>query len=638
MSVNPVRTQNDVKLRRKKYLDDLALRVHLDDVNLQANKLYKKTHAISALPDERTTSEILADLYRLRIDVFEKLKSAMSGDDANRVVNSLDESEIQFLAGRLDKMLQFLKPKYKLGIPYQIFTDYLQKSINAFNNYGDDNVQNAILLDNMITKDDFQTALNTIANQSSSSEMKMIEGMSRAYNGIINAIKQTDDIVSRGVLDAQSQSDLTAMLQSFNGRLLTREEIADLLEDYQLALTYNDARSIEKLKLKIDALSADLASLENDKEALQNRFETAIRDNRIAQVDYELKASALQVQPQPQRAQSVFKNVNGYTYIPINDVKKMPRTSKNKLDLGGYIQETYDLIEANGEVETKWKAKGGKKPSIMKTNWKVEDTRKWIIDNDNLFKETWKGDEVFEVPPTPIPTPKPTPPQSGTSTPMLMNMFDIPSGTSTPRIVVLDSSSSSSGTATPPTPPTGGSLKALRGKKKIRGGSIKIDFSEGIKSDGKGASYVPFGKFIINKKKLNDGIVMIKRPNGSFMGELQTRHVTSKLKNIFEKIIGGSIPSFKDYDVLEDDEREYLRFVSEKAYLSDKLDVPAPKKDDSDKIIDRFNVLRGQLVAGNDNKQLIAEFKKLILLMSDKKLLPRRQVSDILIDIERNYG
>ena len=54
-------------------------------------------------------------------------------------------------------------------------------------------------------------------------------------------------------------------------------------------------------------------------------------------------------------------------------------------------------------------------------------------------------------------------------------------------------------------------------------------------------------------------------------------------------------------------------------------------------MINRYNVLRGQIVAGNDNRELIKEFKKLLLEMSDKKLLPRRQVSDILIDIEKRY-
>jgi hypothetical protein len=69
--------------------------------------------------------------------------------------------------------------------------------------------------------------------------------------------------------------------------------------------------------------------------------------------------------------------------------------------------------------------------------------------------------------------------------------------------------------------------------------------------------------------------------------------------------------------------------------LLDKLEVPTPNKDEDEKLQNRFEILRGQIFAGNDNKQMIDEFKKLILDMADKKLLPRRQVSDILIDIER---
>jgi hypothetical protein len=172
----------------------------------------------------------------------------------------------------------------------------------------------------------------------------------------------------------------------------------------------------------------------------------------------------------------------------------------------------------------------------------------------------------------------------------------------------------------------------------MKGGSVKIDITAGIPPQEKQANYVPFGKYILNRNKLNDGVVMIKRPNGSFMGDLQSRRISNNLKNIFQKVVGGNIPNFQDFSKLDEDEKEYLHYVAKKTNLVDKLQVPTPKKDNEEKMIDKFQILRGQIVAGNDNIQLINEFKKLVLKMSDEKLLPRRQVSDILIDLEKAYG
>ena len=81
MSGYPLKSVYDATKKRQKYIQELALRAKLDDVNLQANKLYKRTGVISALPDNRTTTEKLADLYRLRIEIFSKLSPVMSGDE-----------------------------------------------------------------------------------------------------------------------------------------------------------------------------------------------------------------------------------------------------------------------------------------------------------------------------------------------------------------------------------------------------------------------------------------------------------------------------------------------------------------------------------------------------------------------------
>lgn len=718
MSGYPLKSAHDATKKRQKYVQDLALRAKLDDVNLQANKVYKRTGAISSLPDTRTTTEKLADLYRLRIDIYSKLNPIMSGDDAQKVVNGLDANEIRFLSQRIDKIVQYLKPKYKMGVPYQVFNDYLQKSIEAMNLLGDDNVANLALVENMVSKDDFNLAMTTVMQQYSSAEQNKLRGAMQFYEGLTNEIRQAQRLVSSQILDAQSQNDLTKLISTISGKIPNNAEIDDLLLEYQNAVSYSDTQAIDALKLKIDELVADVNSLKNDKRDLEQSLSNAIRANQIAQVDYSLNVPADQQTTTQTPSQTIYKTSGPYTYIPTQDVmnkSRWPRKSSTYADLAGYLLATRNLLQDN-QV---WKDAGGVSLNTMTTNWSADKLRRWIVDNDDLFKQIWTETSISAIPEVSQQVP---PQQSGSSssTPIF-----IPSTPSTPKIPVasqpvanqlpdkltLKMVADSVGIAVDdlkriindvindltsagfPIAPknvfqeikdlpseqtyqssvkslseisayvvdwinnlrsnpqvkladyiderviTGTGMKKMSKKSKMKGRGISIDFDAGIQSEGKKPSnYVPFGKFIINRKKLADGIVMIKRPNGSFMGDIQSKRVSNKLKNVFDKIVGGSIPSFNDYDKLDDDEREYLKYVSSKANLEDKLAVPTPRKDTDEQLVDRFNVLRGQLIAGNDNKQLINEFKKIILDMCDKKLLPRRQVSDILIDIERNYN
>lgn len=711
MSGYPLKNEYDAKKKRNKYLEELKLRAHLDDVILQAVKVYERTGAIATLPDTRTTTEKLSDLYRLRIDIFDKLKEIMSGDDSQKVVNDLDEDEIQFLSQRLDGMIKYLKPKYKLGVPYQVFNDYFLKSLQAFNELGDDNIGTLVLLENMVSKDDFESALNSMAKMYSTSEQKKIKGLMQFYSSLSNDIMQAQRLISSGVqIDPITQSDISTIISNIQPNIPSNNDIKQILTKYEMALSYNDTQTIDALKLEIDGLLANVASLQREKDELQRSIEDAVRQNKIEQVSYEMQP-AQQQQPITQ-TQTLYKTENGYTYIPPSEINNYKRSSMYDNNLGDYIIISYNLL---GD-DNRWKYEGGASPdSTMKTNWKVGQLKKWIVDNDALFQEIWKSDTVSLIPPllpTPQPTPPPTPiqliltptptptppvrqPTPPTIRPTLPDKISIKNiaksaNMTTSQLKQMIESANSSGdldfvknkvreiidlpnTQTYQTTLKsldeiyayivdwvsalardetlvlsdyiddrviqGTGLKKKKGSKsRMKGKGVMIDMNAGIQSNGeKPSHYVPFGKFIINRTKLGSGIVMIKRPNGAFMGDIQSKRVSNKLKNVFDKILGGNIPSFSDYESLDDDEREYLKYVSSKANIDDKLSVPTPKKDDAEKLINKYEIYRGMLIAGQDNKQMVEDFKKLLVELCDKKLLPRRQVSDILIDLARLY-
>ena len=93
------------------------------------------------------------------------------------------------------------------------------------------------------------------------------------------------------------------------------------------------------------------------------------------------------------------------------------------------------------------------------------------------------------------------------------------------------------------------------------------------------------------------------------------------------------MPSFASYEGLGDEEKAYLHRLTEISNIENRLKIPAPSKDSEDQEIDRFEILNGEIQAGNDNPKMIKEFKLLIMKLSRKKLLPAGQVKDIIFEL-----
>jgi len=158
----------------------------------------------------------------------------------------------------------------------------------------------------------------------------------------------------------------------------------------------------------------------------------------------------------------------------------------------------------------------------------------------------------------------------------------------------------------------------------------RLDNSLGIQPM---ANYISFGKYAINTRKLNDDIVSIRhKTGGNIMGH-PSRKVSPNLAKVFRKIIGNGLPDFEDLSNLSQDERQYLYDVSKKADIVSKLNIPAPSRDQQDKDNHSFEVMKGELLSGNDSVEMVKKFKLLMLKMSKSGTLPKAQVNELLTDL-----
>ena len=175
-----------------------------------------------------------------------------------------------------------------------------------------------------------------------------------------------------------------------------------------------------------------------------------------------------------------------------------------------------------------------------------------------------------------------------------------------------------------------------RGRGRPKGSGIKKKYAETVNSSISNSGieperrFIKFGRYLLNTKKLNDGILAIKRPSGNGIAEFPSQRISNNFRKVVKTMIGGGNPSFSDLEVLSEPERLYLHKLASKADIVDKFNIPTPSKTKYEQDIHEFEVMKGEIMSGNDSKELIKKFKLHILKLSKLGALPKAEVHDIL--------
>jgi hypothetical protein len=102
------------------------------------------------------------------------------------------------------------------------------------------------------------------------------------------------------------------------------------------------------------------------------------------------------------------------------------------------------------------------------------------------------------------------------------------------------------------------------------------------------------------------------------------------MKIIIDKFISGQNIDYEDVNRLNDNEKNYLSQIAEKCDIDDRLKIPSPQLTQIQSDINKFNILRGQLMAGNDNEEMIKEFKVLLLKLSNSGHIDKKESNEVM--------
>jgi hypothetical protein len=133
--------------------------------------------------------------------------------------------------------------------------------------------------------------------------------------------------------------------------------------------------------------------------------------------------------------------------------------------------------------------------------------------------------------------------------------------------------------------------------------------------------YIPIGKYKAHKTKLMGGKLQIRSSNNHQIHNLKSQVITKNIRDILLKLNKNEPINFSDIDNLNTNEKDQLYMIGKQLHITQLFDIPSTLKSQEDKLKDDFLLLRGSLIAGNNNPELLRKFKIVLLKMKNNKLI-----------------
>ena len=694
MSGQPYKYHTDAQRFRDEYMEALNLRANIDDMNHQAVKTFVATGqlpAVSQMKDTRTTTEILADTEKLKINLISDLSPIADAQFAQLIIQTIVKSPLNydngllvFLSQRVDDIVKNLQQIYKYKIKgdandAEQFVAFINKMFmdkNALSKSTKGFINRSGVVE---TFGGYSSNIQNI-NQSIStclSSLKII------YHNIITTIEDVDAV---GAISPQLTNQIKSKLNEIYKKLYLyleilpeNESVFKQMDEWIIEHSLEDERSdmVDSLKLYLSFFNENLPKMDvinmfiqkiiiqeklflNLYEELFSRGEHAGDINhsvlvglnsildKIFNILIPLSGSMVSIP----ELQDIKKNYNKI-FPPNEDVDQGVEEQKEEgkqqefkeghitellnrpvqalpspllypdslyVNQPQIIQPSAQRAERPGRSQIPYAPQGGQPTAVVvgqpvaPTSMQTPIRQNIGYDYDTMINEYFQLKMLLQE---------------------LKNLFNEEGATEQFKKLVAEFNKlqrrfydlyniSFDNNVQPPRPQGSGFSR------KIRGGGLQVDHSIGVKPAIK---FAPFGKYLLDMSKLKDDTIAMKTMSGTSVVGHPSKKVSTKFSKIVKDMIGGKVPSDEDLSGLSTLEREYLHKVSKKANIEDKFAVATPSKDQYEKDIHSFEVMRGEIVAGNDNQEMIKKFKLLIMKLSRSGSLPKNEVSEILSEL-----
>lgn len=692
MYMNPfnIRQPQDRRKVYNEYISNLQMQIdNLAKTEAAVSTLQTTGVAPVQPTDTRTLSERLLDVDAQKKVLQKALLSITDGAEAGKIMNTISDQDVVFLGVAWDDFSKMIKQKFASGILAPLFNEVLQRYKRDYINSV--SVQKGIsaghtteelllsmrelmrLMPNAAQLNDLTFTINNIGG---SAPPRMVSSALSAI-GTLGSLLPTESMIAaldrmnpidraaaeRAINDGLSSIASGSDLQTLTQRLQQARpaQVPDILTTIinDILLTRDDKAQLEQAKAIAEEREAAFEATSQEEQAKvvqQSRKESVARTAfaKLAEPEEALVPVAKAVGPKmtPQQAYDLnfieTNPINEVSKISLNalkwwvgykvregampPVKGLAKTAKNELL---QIVEDYRAGNLAPSPAPKPRKAYTKKaavasatpfvqvefdPSMSASEFEKQDyaDKRSILedmDQKGLLQVNFKPDlyKVFKT---------------------IMNQNDPKEESSLDHIYkdILELMG------------IGGKGIAKKGKRIAFGCGLaramkptmmvrpdNIDLERGIKKE---PSYIPIGKYVVNKHKLRDNVLLMRTVKGGQIMELPQMSVSPKLGKMLNKIVSGyGFPSHTELTEMDDGDKDilYKVFKMSKAEGIDALPKPNKNKDEVE--FNRFTILKGQILAGNNSKELLKEFKTLLVKLIHNDKILRKDGHSLLLDL-----
>lgn len=171
--------------------------------------------------------------------------------------------------------------------------------------------------------------------------------------------------------------------------------------------------------------------------------------------------------------------------------------------------------------------------------------------------------------------------------------------------------------------------------KKAKGGfkATRIKIGKGVDHD-EGPKFKTFGKYIIHMSHLNnDNVLNLKYPSGGGIPSIKPVQIEDNFKEFINDVLDTGKMNDRHFKSLTKNEQNHFIKISQSAKILHKLGLKTPDDDDNQKDVARFELLKGEYDAGNNNEKMIKELRGLVIKFMKGGKINKKSGMDFLMEL-----
>ena len=569
----PLRHPRDAAKFREQYMSNLLLEISNNQKNLNANRIYKLTgQSPSPLPDTRSTTEKAADLEGLKLNLRVKLSTVSDGTIASQIVAELSPEQIRFALDKWNTIAEDMKRQYAQGVPTSVFIAYLNRLIQK-------------------TQQAEQVQLGLQQNVGEAiimSNVQLLYGLPRG---------QIWSVLKGAIGRVERQFDLE--LAETKEKISQQEQLVPSDEDLQM----------------VNGLPADIQM--DVKQRLNDIYENFPTPEDLANAVGQLNLGM--ANRDRQYTMNELRSLDQLVTVP-DSTKENVRAIRELINHANMPRVPAGLINEPQEPPLDFPAVPTAAERAAAAGFTPIDRAAWNALGSKARKAEYLNSVYDAFPYIGLKFTS----KSGTDTTRFKSPSALKPATYTTAQMNEMFDNSISDIQTLQTTGTGMKMRGRGLKPKPREISHLVD-----KPMEKPKPYTQFGRYFVNKHRLHaNDILAFRSPSGGNIIAMPTERVSPQLAHVMRILVGKGLPTYEDINRLSQEDKRKLSNICNKAHVESPA-VPNMKGEGQAEE-DRFNILRGEITAGNDSPKIAKEFKAMLLKFMAEGRVPRQQGNAIL--------